>query len=710
MKLAQKLLLIMVLCSLLPLIGAGIPSLIIAQNTLRNQILGQLGNTETHQIDRLGDLVDQANARLNNAAYKAQTRLLLQQYDQTHSPAIQKTLNQALNELLAGEATFKRIHLLDPSGKVVASTDASYLGRSYASTEVFQTGSKGQTSAIFFTDAGGEIRQYLAAPLQTGGQAIGTIVIEGLADQYLLVTGDYSELGRTGESYLTRKTASGQMEYLTPLRFKPAAALTPAVAIKNETDYRGAKVLSVSRQLQNDQWTLVSKIDQNEVEAPLFHLRDFTYLLLLLTAVAACLAAWYLAGFITRPIERFTEVVTQIRQGHLEKRIKITSRDEIGMLGSAFNEMTDSVLETRARLEASIGSLPFGFAVVNTKDQIVYHNEILGRLLDRTIPTDPAGTTVLLKEFSVTYDKIINLLHVLHDTQSKRKIIERTVELGPKYFRFLFVPVIKREGEADVVVGSVMTVEDLTETRAISRSRDEFFSIASHELRTPLTAIRGNASMILQYYADQLKDHDLHEMVSDIQDSSTHLIDIVNDFLDMSRLEQGRARFKPVPCDVEELIKKTLREYDVTSSRRKLYLKFFLAKKLPLVMVDPDRARQVIINLLGNALKFTEEGGVTIDAEVVGPNVKVTVTDTGQGIPEKTQHLLFHKFQQASDNILTRDDTQSTGLGLYISRMLAETMGGKLYLEHTEEDKGSTFAFELPIAKDAKAQPSVEKP
>src|SRR4030042_3337239 len=119
-----------------------------------------------------------------------------------------------------------------------------------------------------------------------------------------------------------------------------------------------------------------------------------------------------------------------------------------------------------------------------------------------------------------------------------------------------------------------MVMEDISERKAIERSRDEFFSIASHELRTPLTAIRGNTSMILEYYGDALKDEQLKGMVMDIHESSIRLISIVNDFLETSRLEQGRIPFKNEPFDAPTLIEAVLKEYDVTGSRRKLYLRY----------------------------------------------------------------------------------------------------------------------------------------
>jgi signal transduction histidine kinase len=205
----------------------------------------------------------------------------------------------------------------------------------------------------------------------------------------------------------------------------------------------------------------------------------------------------------------------------------------------------------------------------------------------------------------------------------------------------------------DYFIGTVVTVDDITEQKALQRSRDEFFSIASHELRTPLTAIRGNTSMIQDYFPKALADPDLKSMIDDIHESSVRLITLVNDFLDTSRLELGKIKFDIKPVNVPEL-------------------------------------------------KFTEAGSVTIAVRQNGTQCEMRVTDTGKGIPLDSQSLLFRKFQQASNNILTRDSTRSSGLGLYISKLIINGMNGAIELESSVENQGSTFLVSLPVAEPAR--------
>jgi signal transduction histidine kinase len=257
-----------------------------------------------------------------------------------------------------------------------------------------------------------------------------------------------------------------------------------------------------------------------------------------------------------------------------------------------------------------------------------------------------------------------------------------------------------------MVIGTVLLAEDITEVKVLERSRDEFFSIASHELRTPLTAIRGNASMALEYYSDSLKDPGLNQIVEDIHDSSVRLIEIVNDFLDMSRLEQGKISFEFDECSIEEIVEGIAYEMKTVINEKKIKLRVdtMVLNTLPKVWTDKNRVKQILYNLVGNAVKFTDEGSVTINAWAGKDSVKITISDTGRGISMESRKLLFHKFQQAGDSLLTRDTTRGTGLGLYISRLIAEKMGGAIILESTEEGKGSVFSLTVPIATPERRQ------
>jgi PAS domain S-box-containing protein len=365
-------------------------------------------------------------------------------------------------------------------------------------------------------------------------------------------------------------------------------------------------------------------------------------------------------------------------------------------------ERTRELVETQAKLSSSIESLAQGLLMVGNEGQIILKNPATAKILgydDREWDLDDVAKDMT---------ESVNLLEAIATVRKTgTPLVVKEVKSGNRILRLSLTPVLSSQH----VISVVILIEDITEAKVLERSREEFFSIASHELRTPLTAIRGNTSLIQQYYPKVLEDPDLRGMVSDIHESSIRLIEIVNDFLDASRLEQGRMKFTMADFNVSDVIEKVTYELGGVSKEKKIYLHLdhdIKAKTIPLVYADVDRVKQVLYNLIGNAMKFVETGGVTISTQTDGDHLKISVSDTGPGIGEEGQRLLFHKFQQAGKSIVTRDTTRGTGLGLYISKLLLEHMDGDITLDESIEGKGSIFSFTLPLAKNATHAPAPE--
>lgn len=363
----------------------------------------------------------------------------------------------------------------------------------------------------------------------------------------------------------------------------------------------------------------------------------------------------------------------------------------------------------RARFDASIGSLNLGFLMTDKKGLIVSLNSAARWILCSTHP-EAAGVirNIRMLNSNCTMAELNHHLESIHDlrqniqqTLAKNSFLVDEISINGKFFRLFLSPIVLPNKKGHEVVGAVAVLEDVTDAKLLERSKEEFFSIASHELRTPLTAIRGNTALIQQYYSEVLRDPNLNEMVSDIHESSVRLIELVNDFLDTSRLEQNRMEFKKETFSLAALTQEVFKELSPLAREKGLYLQISPYSTSASVTADHNRTKQVMINLIGNALKFTDHGGVTIQI-LTQPDqlAKVLIIDTGRGIPVDSQSLLFKKFQQASNSLLTRDATRGTGLGLYISKLMIEGMGGRIAIESTQEHIGTTFSFTLPIARD----------
>lgn len=234
---------------------------------------------------------------------------------------------------------------------------------------------------------------------------------------------------------------------------------------------------------------------------------------------------------------------------------------------------------------------------------------------------------------------------------------------------------------------------DVTEERNTQKIKDHFLSVTSHELRTPMTVIRGYVELMLQGRTGELTENQKNYMQK-ILDNVKSLIEFVNVTLDMNKLESGEVELNLRSYDIKPSIQK------VTESVSNLYLESGITLEYDQVsataMIDPPQFERVITNLLSNALKFTEKGGhVKISTSHDTSTVTIAISDTGVGISEEDQKLLFQKYAQV--NTKAFNEMKGTGLGLVISKDLVEKMNGKIWLQ-SKLDEGSTFYISLPLA------------
>ncbi len=245
----------------------------------------------------------------------------------------------------------------------------------------------------------------------------------------------------------------------------------------------------------------------------------------------------------------------------------------------------------------------------------------------------------------------------------------------------------------------------INEMRELDRLKSQFLANMSHELRTPLNSIIGFSRVILKGIdgpITELQDQDLNA----IYNSGQHLLRLINDILDLSKIDAGKMELAFEDVNVSELLQSVIPTANGLIKEKPLKLEQNITPNLPIVHADATRLRQVLINLLSNAAKFTDEGTITIfaesqTAESGQPEVVIKVTDTGPGISEEDQKKLFQAFSQV-DSSPTRK-TGGTGLGLSISKRLIELHGGRIDVI-SEVGKGSTFYFTLPIPSTAPTQ------
>jgi len=382
------------------------------------------------------------------------------------------------------------------------------------------------------------------------------------------------------------------------------------------------------------------------------------------------------------------------------RELEVELKNEKASVEQKVIERTTELQAQRESLAAIINGVDFGIYTLNAD----LHMDLVNKAM-QDIYVRAYGKPFSLEEFDANvHSQADSKTDIQEAIRTHLAVRREEFSRGNLMLRAFRSPIFEAGTKNPKLVGVVNVIQDITEAKAAERSRDEFFSIASHELRTPLTAIRGNTSMIMDYYSEALKDLSLKEMIDDIHDSSIRLITIVNDFLNTSRLEQGKIEFVLEPFSLSDLVDNVLKEFKAGDVAAKVPILVGKSRAVPNVLADQDRLKEVLINLISNAVKFTDVGSITIDLALDGDKVKLSVTDTGKGIPAESRGLLFHKFQQASNNILTRDSTRSTGLGLYISKLIMTGMGGEIAIEKSAAGKGTTFAITVPAVKSSRTK------
>jgi len=232
--------------------------------------------------------------------------------------------------------------------------------------------------------------------------------------------------------------------------------------------------------------------------------------------------------------------------------------------------------------------------------------------------------------------------------------------------------------------------------RQLDEAKSEFLSIASHQLRTPLTSIKGLLSMLLEEFWGPLND-DQKKYVGQIMQSGERLLELIEELLDISRIEAGKIKFDFQPVDLLSLAKKITANLETLAKEKKLSLEVKEPKEiLPKVKADATKISQVIENLTDNSIKYSEKGGSIIELKQQGNFIIFSIEDKGMGIPEDQLSQLFTKFQRGQ--MATNQHTEGAGLGLYWANKVIQAHGGEIWAESKGENKGSKFSFSLPIA------------
>ena len=458
-------------------------------------------------------------------------------------------------------------------------------------------------------------------------------------------------------------------------------------------------------------------------------LNNYIFYVTIVSSCIVVLIAWWAAQRIARPILKVAQAARSIGQGEFDSEIVVDSDDEVGTLAEEFNEMrrnlktaVDKLTREERKLTAIVDNLGEGLIVVEPTGHVLYVNPVAERLLNLgettgyenyiTLDTETGAiqwtkasesTEEPQTQETQTVDMKILSASQREMTQHQTMIAEMSVN-GHQHngdeARVLRIIASQFPDESNNVAGTVYVFDDITNEHEIEQMKSEFVSLVSHELRTPLTSIIGFISLILDGKTGNINQKQ-HESLSRAHRQSKRLAVLINDLLDISRIESGRIEMKQEQVQIDWIAKRRIEELRPQADEKSISLILETPPNLPIMIADADRIGQIFINLIGNAIKFTPDNGkVTVRISKSSQNgtedngFHVEVIDTGPGIPPEEREKVFDKFRQLG-NVQTRQQGGS-GLGLSIASGIVEAHGGKLWVDTGDNGQGCNFQFFIP--------------
>ncbi|MFQ5691661.1 MAG: response regulator [Nitrospinota bacterium] len=367
----------------------------------------------------------------------------------------------------------------------------------------------------------------------------------------------------------------------------------------------------------------------------------------------------------------------------------------------ANSQLFDRLALEKHRLSAIPDSSNQGIMMVDVSGNVVLVNRWMTNLFQlRATGTIEEREEFLSRCFSDPEAFLRKTLRLFEDPEATADEVFEIDLPDHRILRRFSAPV---RDEKEKIIGRLFVYRDITKEQQIERMKNEFISVVSHEIRTPLTSLRGSLGLLAAGMAGELQPQG-QELLEIAVNNCDRLIRLINDILDLEKIEAGKMELHIAPCSLEELVARSVNEMQGFADGHEVTLETDLPPCQ--VSADADRVVQVLTNLLSNAVKFSEAGGrVTVGARLVEADVEVRVEDRGRGIPASAIENVFGKFQQvdASDS----RQKGGTGLGLAICQAIVSQHGGRIWVE-SEEGVGSTFFFTLPLTAASAAEPAPE--
>ncbi len=460
---------------------------------------------------------------------------------------------------------------------------------------------------------------------------------------------------------------------------------------KEFVDENGIMMVGASSPVQNLGWGVIIEQPKDQAYISGIKMKRSALMWILISIVMASLAGGFLARGMTQPILRIIKGAQRVAHGDFSKSVDVETHDELSQLADTFNFMTRELkkyVDMQAdKIDAIIYSIGDGFVMTDFEGRLMLLNEQARKML--RIKQETVAEKKLTEY--IEEDDIRQSIQDILYARDEHMVREINLSFG-SYRKFIKASkeIVKtREG---VDIGIVIVLHDITLEKELEQMKDDFVHGITHDLRSPMTSIRGFVEVLKDGSTGDLNEQQ-KEFLDIIDRSSAKLLSMINNILDVAKLETGKMELTLRELDFKDIIDRVIEIMKPQADSGKIELSVQYDGRIPFIKGDVPLLERVVTNLVGNALKFTPPGGkVKVFCKDLDKDIEISISDTGEGIPPEYVDRIFDRFQQSPGERRART---GTGLGLTISKYVVESHKGRIWVE-SELHKGSKFTFQIP--------------
>ncbi|WP_028783077.1 ATP-binding protein [Thalassobacillus devorans] len=410
--------------------------------------------------------------------------------------------------------------------------------------------------------------------------------------------------------------------------------------------------------------------------------------------------AFFLSTRITAPLIKMREGALELAKGEFNTKIPILTHDEIGELAMAFNRMgrqlkfhINALNQEKEQLSGILSSMADGVITINRQGEILITNPPAEQYLQAWAYEEGNSEISNKDDYLILPDKVKDIFNQVIDTETE---VMTEMDTQGRNWVIIMTPLYDK----DYVRGAVAVLRDMTEERRLDKLRQDFIANVSHELRTPISMMQGYSEAIVDDIAESKEEK--NELAQIIYEESQRMSRLVNELLDLARMEAGHITLNKERVEVRPFLEKITRKFHGLAQDKGINLRLNASDDLGDKCFDPDRIEQVFTNLIDNAIRHTrDDGNVDIHMEYTEEGLYAAVQDSGTGIPEEDLPFVFERFYKADKSRKRKKGKAGTGLGLAIAKNIVEAHQGTIAV-HSKEGTGTTFSFRLPdISEDS---------